>query len=177
MPVFDQLNRVAERHGLKYLVVGGHAVTCHGYVRTTEDTDIVVNKEQRPAWEEALRSLGYSVFHDGGAFLQLKPAPGQSWPLDLMLVGEPTFGSMLSEAKAAVLEGVSVLVPCLEHLLALKLHALKHGHGLRVLKDFDDVARLVAINRVDVHAESFRRLVEKHGSKDIYERLLRSAEL
>jgi hypothetical protein len=29
------------RHGVPFLVIGGHAVSFHGYVRATEDTDIV----------------------------------------------------------------------------------------------------------------------------------------
>jgi hypothetical protein len=32
---------VLARHGVPFLVIGGHAVSFHGYVRATEDTDIV----------------------------------------------------------------------------------------------------------------------------------------
>ena len=35
------LFEVLSRHGVPYVVVGGHAVNVHGYVRATEDTDIV----------------------------------------------------------------------------------------------------------------------------------------
>jgi hypothetical protein len=35
--VFDVLNR----HGVPFLVIGGHAVSFHGYVRATEDTDVL----------------------------------------------------------------------------------------------------------------------------------------
>jgi hypothetical protein len=35
--VFDILNR----HGVPFLVIGGHAVSFHGYVRATEDTDVL----------------------------------------------------------------------------------------------------------------------------------------
>lgn len=34
-----RLFEVLTRHGVPYVVVGGHAVNVHGYVRTTEDTD------------------------------------------------------------------------------------------------------------------------------------------
>jgi hypothetical protein len=32
---------VLTRHGVPFLVIGGHAVSFHGYVRATEDTDIL----------------------------------------------------------------------------------------------------------------------------------------
>ncbi len=35
--VFDHL----ARHGVPFVVIGGHAVNYHGYIRTTEDHDIV----------------------------------------------------------------------------------------------------------------------------------------
>jgi hypothetical protein len=36
-----RLFEVLARHGVPFLVIGGHAVSFHGYVRGTEDTDIV----------------------------------------------------------------------------------------------------------------------------------------
>jgi hypothetical protein len=32
---------VLTRHGVPFLVIGGHAVSFHGYVRATEDTDVL----------------------------------------------------------------------------------------------------------------------------------------
>lgn len=64
-------------------------------------------------------------------------------------------------------------VPSLQHLFALKIHALKHGKGLRVLKDLDDVANRVLANRVDVRSEWFCQLFEKHGNMEWHERIAR----
>ncbi len=41
----DQLLRVCgllNTHGVRYFIVGGHACILHGYVRTTEDVDVLV---------------------------------------------------------------------------------------------------------------------------------------
>jgi hypothetical protein len=76
--------------------------------------------------------------------------------VDLMLVPADTFARLLDSAKPAQLEGASVVVPSLEHLLSLKIHALKHGQGLRVLKDMTDVAQLLSVNRVDPRADWVR---------------------
>lgn len=43
---------VLSRHGVRFVVIGGHAVSFHGYVRATEDTDIVW--ERSPEGEAGL---------------------------------------------------------------------------------------------------------------------------
>jgi hypothetical protein len=35
---------VLSRHNVPFVVIGGHAVTYHGFVRATEDTDVVVRR-------------------------------------------------------------------------------------------------------------------------------------
>ena len=37
----QQLLAVLRRHGVPFVVIGGHAVNFHGYIRTTEDVDVV----------------------------------------------------------------------------------------------------------------------------------------
>jgi len=52
MPPELELVDVLRRHGVPFVVVGGHAVNVHGYRRATEDTDVVWVRS--PAEEEAL---------------------------------------------------------------------------------------------------------------------------
>lgn len=171
MFLFPQLNQEAARRGLRFLVIGGHAVIEHGFQRGTEDADILVSKDHRAEWLELVTSLGYRLLHDGGTFLQFEPIEEASWDLDLMLVPRGVFERMLASAQAARMEGATVVVPSLEHLLALKVHALKHGRGLRVLKDLTDVAQLIAVNRVGLQSPWLRAVFEKHGDPEIYERV------
>jgi len=41
MPDERELFEVLRRHGVPFVVIGGHAVSFHGYGRTTEDVDVV----------------------------------------------------------------------------------------------------------------------------------------
>ena len=175
MSLFNRLNEAAMQAGLRFIVIGGHAVISHGYQRGTEDADILVDKEDRARWRALVEGLGYRFRHDGGAFLQFTSPDAAWWDLDLMLVPAATFQELLRDAGPAQVEGAAVVVPSLQHLLALKLHALKHARGLRVLKDMDDVAHLLLDNGVDVRAEWVRQLFEKHGTPELYERILRLA--
>jgi predicted nucleotidyltransferase len=172
--IFEKLRDQAAGRGLKFLVIGGHAVMRHGFLRATEDVDILVNKEERTLWREVVGQLGYEVFHDGGTFLQLTPRVGQGWELDLMFVSAPTFQKMITDAIPAEMQGAAILVPSLEHLLALKIHALKHGHGVRGLKDFEDLVHLVTRNGLDIRAPSMRQLFAKHGTVELYERMVKA---
>lgn len=55
MPNTDDLSALLQllaRAGVPMLVIGGHAVNFHGYVRTTEDADVIF--ERSPASEAAL---------------------------------------------------------------------------------------------------------------------------
>lgn len=174
MSLFEQLNREAARSGLRFIVIGGHAVIQHGYQRGTEDADILVNKEDRALWQRIIESLGYQLQRDGGTFLQYGAPEATSWDLDVMLVPPDTFQGLLAGGLNAEFEGAAVVIPSLQHLFALKIHALKHGQKLRGLKDMDDVAHLVLANRVDVRAEWFRHLFKKHGNMELYERLVRT---
>jgi predicted nucleotidyltransferase len=79
---------------------------------------------------------------------------------------------MKAAAKEVQIEDLSFLVPCLDHLLALKLHALKHGPSRRGYKDLMDVLSLVDANRIDVRSDKFRSLCHKYGDAKIYERIL-----
>ena len=45
--VNTQLNRIVQalaRHDVPYVIIGGHAVNAHGYIRATEDTDVIYQR-------------------------------------------------------------------------------------------------------------------------------------
>ena len=60
--------------------------------------------------------------------------------MDLMFVRPTTFKPMFEESRGAELYGTNLRIPTLEHLLALKLHAIKNTRPNRFFKDFMDIA-------------------------------------
>ena len=172
MPIISAIVEAAKQNGLRFLVIGGHAVAHHHYSRTTEDTDLMISNVDRDRWIATITTLGQELFHDGGNFLQFKPVQGDGWRLDLMLVNRETFQKMLEASGTGTLEGIDVVMPSLSHLLAMKLHALKNAAGIRILKDMNDVVHLLVNNQVDVRSEEFRQLVLKHGTQEIYDKLV-----
>jgi len=160
MALFEWLSHETQRRGLDFLVIGGLAVNFYGYSRDTADVDLLVSQEARTAWVELLSGKGYIVEQDAGAFMQLTSPLGPEWPIDLMLVQQPTFQAMLAAAREVEMLGAPVRIPSLDHLIALKLHALKHGRAHRFLKDFQDIGGLARIGGLDLTSEKVRQLSE-----------------
>lgn len=173
MGTIAALNRAARRVGLRFLVIGGHAVNASGYSRVTLDLDLLVSKDDRAAWETLLTGLGYSLFHDGGSFLQLTAPPGaEDWPLDLMLVARETLDAMVEEARTVEIEGEPVAIPAVLHLVALKLHALKSGGFERQGRDYLDIVGLIRGAGLDPRGAELQRIFERHGTEEWRERIV-----
>jgi hypothetical protein len=158
---------------LAFLVCGGHAVMAHGFARSTFDLDLLVRSTAREAWKTLMRELGWQLHAEGTTFLQFDSPPGQLEPVDLMLVNDSTFAQMSAAALPLSRSTGGAKVVSLLHLVALKCHAIKHGHAGRVEKDVDDVIQLVKVNHLSLENEKLRGIILKHGIPELYEKLQR----
>jgi predicted nucleotidyltransferase len=173
MQVLDILTAKAEEKGLRFIVIGGHAVNAYGERRQTGDLDILVREADRQLWERILTSMEYTLFHRHRAFLQYKPPVLEVWPIDIMLVDNRTFDGLFAESQEVNFGGThNVSIPSIEHLIALKLNVLKQVGKARELKDLADIVALVKIGRLDVRDDKFRLLCEKYGTRNLYEKIV-----
>ena len=74
----------AREQGLELLLAGGHAVIVHGHQRVTFDVDLAIRRADRDPWLELMADFGFTMFHEGPAFLQFNPPPGERLPVDLI---------------------------------------------------------------------------------------------
>ena len=174
MNMFGFIVRAAEKARLPFLVIGAHAVNWYGYTRATIDVDILVRKEDRDGWLALATAEGFRLFHDGEHFLQLSPPYGISWPLDLMLVNDATFNGLTTDSREATMCGEKVRVPSPELLIALKLHAIKHGPPHRRGKDLQDIVGITEHSHLDARSEKYRHIFDKHGTLELYEEVIRA---
>ncbi len=173
MNTLREIAGCAAQKDLPFLIAGGHAVIAHGHPRNTFDLDLIICREDQSAWKDLARSLGYTFHREGPTFLQFNPATSEMLPLDLMLVRQETFLKLMADAVPAPASPPGLKVVSLHHLLALKCHAIKHGHPGRIVKDADDVIRLALANRLDVNEPGMRELFLKHGTVEFYEKVRR----
>ncbi len=84
---------------------------------------------------------------------------------------DDTFEKMARRSLTVDIAGRSFRVLALEHLIAMKLHAVKAGDSHRGVKDLLDIVELVRVNGVSIDGAEFRAWCLKHGSERIYVRI------
>ena len=146
----------------------------HGFARSTFDLDLIVRRSDREKRLKPAAELGYQFFREGPAFAQFNHPNAGSLPLDLMFVNEDTFSKLHATAVAAPSSVPGVWVVSLLHLLALKRHAVKHGHSARIVKDAEDVIQLIQKNGLNPEADALRDVFQKHGTPEFYEKIKRA---
>lgn len=171
MTVLEMICERSALLGVIFLVGGGHAVIVHGYARTTFDLDLIIRRTDRDTWVALLTNLGFTLHHEGPTFLQFNPPPDHHWPVDLMFVSDATFQTLKSEAVVATIGQSEAKVVSLRHLIALKCHAIRHGHPGRVVKDTDDLIRVIEANSLNVEDSNIREIMLKHGTHELYEKI------
>ena len=103
--------------GIPFLVIGGYAVFAHGYVRATDDLDLIVQRGRRAQLGKLLGDLGMTVKNDAANFVQFDPPDENGMDVDLMFVSEDVFGRLEQAAVKATVEGTQVRVVSLLHLI------------------------------------------------------------
>lgn len=172
MSQLTAIHAAAATQGLECLLIGGNAIIAYGVERETADLDLMVRREQLVGWKSLLLGVGYTVLHDGGNFLQFTPPAAGAWPVDFMIVTDQTFGKLRAASQPLALWGMEWRIPKAAHLMALKLHALKHGGQHRQLRDFLDVVELVQRQRLDPNSAEMRELFAQYGTPELHRKVL-----
>jgi predicted nucleotidyltransferase len=167
----QEISTKAAAAGMPFLVIGGYAVNAHGYTRTTDDLDLITSHDGRRQWGKLLDDFGMMVKNDSATFLQFGSKDEAGMEVDLMFVSEDVFNRLNKTAVEAKVDGISVKVVSLLHLIALKCHSFLHSNSMRRLKDLDDLVQLILVNHLDLNEPELRATILKHGSIDTYEKL------
>ena len=168
---FKQVDAIASQDpALPYLVIGGYAVAAHGYSRLTFDIDILVRRVDKEVWHERCLKAGLRCIGRSNSFSQYD---GSDKRLDLMLVDEQSFYKMDYDCITQDYNQIQTKVVGLDHLIALKLHALKNAPEHRVSKDFNDIEMLAKHHGLQLKSDHYKRHFLKYGTGQIYETLLR----
>ena len=157
------------KSGAEGLLIGGMAVNYHGYSRNTQDVDFMVAAAELDVIARALRDFGFTNVERRPNVIFFR-RPDVDLRLDVLHVDLETFGQLWSSSIEMAKPSYSFRIPSLEHLLAMKLFALKNSWDRRVAKDLPDVANLAVINNLDLD-EVVRPLCQKFADEQIYSRI------
>ena len=173
--LFASLARAVQTHGLRLLVIGGHAVNAHGYQRTTLDADFLTSISELDRWRAVFECLGYRWIGQTGAFARAEPADPDDLglPVDLMAVEPDTFERLYASHRPTSFGSTVLPVPEPLHLIALKLHALRNPERRALGRDLTDIVGLIRVCGIDPAGPSFKEIADRYADAPTL-RLLRS---
>lgn len=158
---FAELVEALRVGGASFLLVGGLSLLAHHVERATGDIDFACEKSNRELAVRLMAGLGYAVMHEQPELYTRFHKSGRRI-VDFIYLGEGTYAQLEAASIETEVSRVRIRVPCLDHLLAMKLFSVSQSSTRG--KDFGDILSLIANNGVDVRSEAFEALCLKHAS-------------
>jgi predicted nucleotidyltransferase component of viral defense system len=169
--VFRLLSDLFAEVGMRTVLAGGYAVNAHKFSRQTFDIDFVVQSRDAGRLADALGDAGFTALTGNPTFARYRSPTPFERIVDFLFVDDTTFAAMEADSGEQSIAGQPFRVVSLEHLIAMKLHALKFGDETRHARDLLDVVELARVNGLDTASAAFRTLCLKYGTSELYERV------
>jgi predicted nucleotidyltransferase len=164
--VHREITSFLGERGFPSLVCGAFALQAYGLSRATQDLDFVVPVEAQEALVGFLEEQGYETLNRSAAFsnhLHADPGRGR---IDFIYVSGATSQLVFQHARThSSPSGLAVRVPSPEHLVAMKVLAMKNDPE-RTFREMADLQFLLGLPEVD--QEEARRYFERHGQLERY---------
>ena len=167
--VLETVSGFLEEKGIRYAVIGGVALASYGFFRQTVDFDFVVEASIREDLISFMESLGYKTLERSSGY-SVHEHPNQAWGhVDFLYVkpetGEEIFGSSRLGPGP---RGVEIPLPKPEHLIAMKVLAIKNNPS-RAFQDMADIRFLLTLPGVD--RQESRGYFERHGMGERFDEI------
>ncbi len=158
---FAELVSALRGGGMRFLLAGGLSLVAHHVLRATGDIDFACDKCARDLAVRLMTGLDYAILNEQPELCTRFHKSGRRI-VDFIYLGEDTFAQLEAASVDAEVSRVRIRVPCLDHLLAMKLFSVSQSPTRG--KDLGDILALIANNGVDVRSKEFEALCLKHAS-------------
>lgn len=163
----ESLHRMLAEAGIEVLLAGGWAVNEHGYGRHTKDVDWVACTKDEPAVRELMISLKFQADSESKLATRYRPLTLGLPIVDFLWVIPQTYEKLQSGRIYTGRHG-SIPLLRLDHLIAMKIHALK-SHEEREGRDLLDIRHLLKANPGVISDQDLRTLSSKYGPPEAYQ--------
>lgn len=168
---FHLVAKASKKSAVPYVLIGGFAINFYKVTRNTLDVDFLITKDDFKKIESALIEAEYAEDFATDVTVRMSNKK-EMLDVDFMIVDDATRSKILKDGKEVEVVGETLIVPSIEHLIALKLHAIKNNPTNRMWKDLPDIIRLVKMNNIDFKSEKFKKVCFKFGNSTIYKNIL-----
>jgi len=164
--IFRTLTDFFKKEEIDYALVGAFALKAYGYLRATQDVDFLVRSAHQNKIIAYLESLGYETIYRSAVYSNHVHPLANLGRIDFIYVEEETANIIFSETKSLLLlDDISVPVVRPEHLIALKVFAMKNDPD-RSLREMADLQYLLKLPGLD--SEEIQGYFEKYGQMEKY---------
>ena len=171
--VFHLIAEASKRSAVPCILIGGFAVNFYKVTRDTLDVDFLTTKEDFAKIKDALINAGYAKEFATEATVRFSNKK-ENLDVDFMIVDQATREKIIKEGKEIDVVGEKLVIPSVNHLIALKLHAIKNNQKNRIWKDLPDIVNLIKMNKVDYNDQRFKEMCLKYSSEEIYQTILKA---
>ncbi|MGQ0736915.1 MAG: nucleotidyl transferase AbiEii/AbiGii toxin family protein [Acidobacteriota bacterium] len=138
-----------EAGGVRHAVIGGVALAAYGHPRMTLDLDIVTESKAQDALVAFMESRGFQTLHRSTGYSNHRHVERQRGRVDFMYVEGRTSERLFSGTRDLPGPGgLTIAVPRPEHLIAMKVQAMKDAPE-RTWQDLADIGYLLRRGGID----------------------------
>lgn len=151
--VLDRIDAVLTTRGSRYALAGGVALAAYRHPRLTLDLDIVTEADAQDAVVASMESAGYATLYRSSGFSNHRH-PDREWGrVDFIYVRGETAARLFADVR--IVPGPSgrpVPVPSCDHLIAMKVQAMKNDpeRTWQEMVDIGYLLKLEGTNRSEV---------------------------
>jgi hypothetical protein len=160
----DVVQGFLEKERFRIAVIGGVALAAYGHPRLTLDLDVVTESAAQDALVRFMESQGFETLHRSSGYSNHRHTDRSRGRVDFMYVRGTTAEQIFASAQELPGPGGrSILVPKPEHLIAMKVQAMKDAPE-RTWGDLVDIAYLFRLD--GVNRDEVRQYFERAGLID-----------
>jgi hypothetical protein len=166
---FNLLKEFFEREKIDYALIGAFALYAYGYTRATCDLDFITRIESQNKIITYLESLGFETLQKSEGYSNHQPPVGFAG-IDLVYVGGETAKIIFKAVRQLLMfENLNLPVVSPEHLIALKLFAIKN-EPKRKFKELADIKEVLQHTPLD--KEVIRDYFKKYRLEAYYDEVV-----
>ena len=165
----DVVEGFLARGRFRIAVIGGVALSAYGHPRMTLDLDLVTEADAQETLVAFMESQGFATLHRSSGYSNHRHPDRSRGRVDFMYVRGNTAEKLFASAKELPGPGGRpILVPKPEHLIAMKVQAMKDAPE-RTWQDLVDIAYLFRLD--GVNRDEVRQYFERAGLVDKWHEL------
>ena len=154
----------------RFALAGAFALHAHGLSRATGDIDFLLNSACREKVISFLEGLGYETIYKSEGYSNHVHSISSMGRVDFIYVDGETAESLFSGmGRSMKIDEWSIPVPSAEHLVALKIFAMKNDPS-RTFQEMADIQFL--INLPDTDRNRVKQYFEQYGLLERYYEIL-----